>query len=643
MSIEDLAERQRQDAIAAQTRRAQNRQEQAQFFGSGGVNASDGENIPATTLSNGPTRAGQSVPVFRSGGSVEYDTVSRLEPEEPLIPLIQTGDVAVLATVRVADGTWQLWLGGDRKTPLRVADNLSERPFATLELIGVSRDDWIVSLQYDETIRLIYGNDSAKNWESTSPINRFVFYHGGGFWCDRDIRDYRPDEYRFAAINDTDFPTRPIETTFNELGSLIQENCHPLGPGSDGAYCEAVYISGETVVRKAGGNDRSGFVAFDQNLLEFTGVNVLLERHNASSEWVGDTIGADYIGDGGAPCSLGQPQEFTSASFPKIVNIDINDSLREFNSQCYFLSVYQAQLQIDEGVHSIHEDSNDTLTYNEPQRLKKIDFSSSCVEYASPTQYLLNINASNVEIWPQTLPSATGDRSPITVNLSNEIRLLPNLTKNYSYAALKEAQESIVGQATVERYYSGFCFDNERGFKGGTYRKVMKSGNDALIRATDGLFREPTLNVSDRDFLFFNNEEIEVSLNDAGFSPTWTLEDRGAGSGDGVFPSEFGRSVGGGRFPRRTSLGENLLSPDTAPQNLPKTYPIIYEAYYPEDDIFSKSSKSEVYKYKGTIVNNRLEYSEVSKTKKKVLSMAAIADETNLGTAEILDQKYYPK
>jgi hypothetical protein len=114
MDIEERASQQRDNAKAKAARIAQRRNDAAFWDGTGATPVGQGS-IPATTGSNGPLRAGQSVPLLQAGGIMQVDTFSRSQPDEPLNPVITTYPFKTLLWVAA---TKTLHLGGDRKTQL---------------------------------------------------------------------------------------------------------------------------------------------------------------------------------------------------------------------------------------------------------------------------------------------------------------------------------------------------------------------------------------------------------------------------------------------------------------------------------------------------------------------------------------------
>ena len=156
MDIEDLAQRQRLESAAKAKRLAQRRDEVA-FWDGSAATLGDQNALPTTVSSNGPLRSGQSVHLQRSGGINQADTFSRTEQFESVPVRIQAGNVKVCLRVSVSRGAGiapniQYWLGGDRKTPIKLFD-MSEFSGATdvasaiFESTGAGKNDWILSLR----------------------------------------------------------------------------------------------------------------------------------------------------------------------------------------------------------------------------------------------------------------------------------------------------------------------------------------------------------------------------------------------------------------------------------------------------------------------------------------------------------------
>ena len=134
--IEDLAARQRAEALAATKRRAQ-RQDDAVFWDGQGASDSGGNSIPATTGSNGPLRLGQFTPLLQGSGNAQIDTFSAMRSDEPLVPVIQGLPFKTLSITP----DQKLWLGGDR-APIEIAAPLP--PSTVVQLINQGKS-WAAS------------------------------------------------------------------------------------------------------------------------------------------------------------------------------------------------------------------------------------------------------------------------------------------------------------------------------------------------------------------------------------------------------------------------------------------------------------------------------------------------------------------
>ena len=156
MDIEDLAQRQRLESAAKAKRLAQRRDEVA-FWDGSAATLGDENALPTSVSSNGPLRSGQNVRLLQSTGINQADTFSRTDQSESLPIPTAIGNVKVCLRVKVSRGAGiapniQYWLGGDRKTPIKLFD-MSEFSGATdvasavFEATGSGKDDWILSLR----------------------------------------------------------------------------------------------------------------------------------------------------------------------------------------------------------------------------------------------------------------------------------------------------------------------------------------------------------------------------------------------------------------------------------------------------------------------------------------------------------------
>jgi hypothetical protein len=181
--IEDLAARQRAEALAATKRRSQRQNDAAFWDGQGASNS--GGSIPAMTGSNGLLRLGQSVPLMQGGGSAQIDTFSTARTDELLIPIAK-GNVKICLQVTL-ENEIQYWVGGDRRTSKHVVSVVAPEVAieSNFEATGPTQSDWIFALKTlgpnGFRVRSFLGDgtifDSGPD-NKTAPLS----YKGGRYW-----------------------------------------------------------------------------------------------------------------------------------------------------------------------------------------------------------------------------------------------------------------------------------------------------------------------------------------------------------------------------------------------------------------------------------------------------------------------------
>jgi hypothetical protein len=586
--LEDLAERQRRDAIASTARRAQTRQDQAQFFGSGGISASGGENIPATTLSNGPVRAGQPVPMLQAGGAVEYDTVSRVEPEEPINPVV-SGRVIVLAYVEV-NGIYQVWVGGDRKTPLKIAEvpiqiipNQGINLRGQIEVLGTGRNDWAVALQYGNTVRMIYGLPSMdrQNWQITDPACSWLEYQGGGFWATSFVYLYNTDYYG----TEIQLPDRPRNDAI-----LVREGYHGATGGESThsiEYYETIYVGGDNPSLYEEGTRRSGFDPSRLNDFPyfFSGTHEgdYITNHD-EREYTGDAHGPGYLGPGGEPCDISNPETIAgSYSIPRFRHKEGQIYRTELNTQAYSFSAYAGNLELNTGT--------DTFFYRSEQFNESTDgpyyggYIAQCQEYTSPTAYLWSIGGDGTGGGEEPTYRHVLDEPDVISSTAIARKIAPNSIKNIQISRVHSQPQVNTTPHTEGIFYAprGCLFPGNGAF----YRKVTHSGiYDFRNRLDSPHTLNPPNNTSISttqiiDHMIYKNTDLEIDDNSALNSASFI-----AWKDDGISP-----------------------------------YPVAYDVSpsqgFSQDDLFAKSIKFNVVKYEGALNSARLNYRAIPEGKEE--------------------------
>jgi hypothetical protein len=595
--IENFAARQRAEALAATKRRSQ-RQHEAVFWGGQGASFSGGGSIPATTGSNGPLRLGQSAPLMQVGGSAQIDTFSAALSDEPLNP-VRKGGVAVLARVE-KDGLWQLWLGGDRKTPVLIADNLPERPTASLELSGSGKNDWAIAIQHGSTIAMRYGRQDPQtqrvDWTITNPICSRLSYMGGGFWAANRPFAYPIGNYAFSEFQESLDLFDPVPG----LGSLVEADCHPQvdGPNSTIAvpYCESIYIDGSVSATHTGFDRRLGFDPSLQIFAEYpySGTNEIIAESTLIAEWEGTAQGSNPLGEPNVACTLGTQPILGTSLYPRLAKTLEGFRREALNTQSYSFSAYGGEILASIGTHAMNQTASDNgiIAAGGP---KKIDYIGECTAFTTGNFWTIGIT--NSESWQEITLTQNSTQSDFTASYSNNVLISPTISKPFEFSAI---------------------------------------GTDSTQLDSSSEYAYPFTHNSDGLFTLYQQEIIE------GESYLYSIED----------PS-FPRYVSGFRNFKQFlvyngneyELGSDMPYSQTTWQSTESIYPVGYTAEYNYDsnndpDILKTDVKFDIFKRTGTLTNNQIVYENEGEkvSSKRAFSLKILGD-----TAEILDIKYWQK
>jgi hypothetical protein len=614
MSIEEYANRQRLERAARAKRIAARQVERAQFYASGGVQSAGQQAIPSTTLSNGPLRIGQSTPVLQAGGIVQHDTPSRRQLDEPLNPVLPKGDVAVLAIVQVADGTWQVWLGGDRVNPLLIMDGLQNRPSATLELLDKGKNDWIVSAQWQQivndanstAIAMRYGRQDPDNdredWQILNdPRCQLLKYFGNGFWASSKVYDYRYGTYQ-STVSTTKPNTlvRPVG-----LGVVQRSGYQGQFEGGLGStiaveyYRFAEIVNGGTTGLNEGGTNKSGFVPTPLPL-SFTGVNTSADTLQYRGEFIGPINGPGDMGAAGGACDLGTYTPYRSTlNLPNDVRSTSALLAINLETQNYSLSAQNGAIAVVAGEHRLNRSREQLVTFANGGGVKRIDYERKCTAFTN--ENLVTIRQIFGENWPYSSGSTVFIDPGTTASFTNPFQVAPGLIKPYGFTANSPVSSNTV-IATAEYNTPDTVFPAGAG---AIYKKASQSGTATIDPIYGSFPRFPSLNYN--HYLLYKGAEIELSQ----------------------------------------PKGEPYLTWRDLPEY---PYPKGYQAQYDttltieRNNIFLGQIEFDIIEHTPKIEAGKLAYETETKPKKKALSMARLQAIAKAGTTpDVADIRYWAK
>lgn len=471
MDIDELSARQSAQAKAAATRRAKKRGDRAAFWDNGVFTAGAGSQ-PAESSSNGALRLGQSVPLVQSGGSSRVDTFSSAIVEEPYIPTRKRGEVTVLARI-LRGSVIELWIGGDRRTPIKIKEFTSSPDYLELEKTGPGLNDWLVAYKVTatNTIGIISGLDEEDaSWELIDPRANLLQYRGNGFWTSPSVVTYN------GAFQDT--------TTINPSGSepeIQGITCYSAIEGLSTiavAYCEDYEIVGTNPVVFNSGVTRSGFntAALAAVPLPFDGQNEESETTISTRGWEGPISGPGFMGPGGSTCTLGSPDIIGTQTFPTYRRTDIEQKTRSLSTQAYSVSAYAGEILLNQGSDTYNYQEDLATVFPSGGEVRTQTLRGRCTAFEFFPLWTIFIESTT--FWPN-IPGTPSDDPEIDFSLSVTVprRVAPETDLTWIRTATGNED---AGTLTAEEHEPDINFPS-----GYSYTRVIRSGSTTADQ--DGL------------------------------------------------------------------------------------------------------------------------------------------------------------
>jgi hypothetical protein len=423
--------------------------------------------IGINRLSNAQPVAGELGRGFDNGFKVRR---RRLGGDEP--PSLKRGDVTVLARVLRA-GKTELWIGGDRKTPIKIKEFTSSPDYLELEKTGSGINDWLVAYKVTatNTIGIISGLDEEDaSWELIDPRATLLQYRGNGFWTSPSVVTYN------GAFQDT--------TTINPSGSEPQIQGITCYSGIEGfttisvAYCEDYEIAGTNPVVFNSGVTRSGFAptALAAVPLPFDGQNEESETTISTRGYEGPISGPGFMGPGGQVCTLGSADIVGTQSLPTFRRTDVEQKTRTLSTQAYSVSAYAGEILLNQGTDSYSYQEDLTTVFPSGGELRTRTFSGQCSPFSTGPIWTIFVSGST--FWPN-IPGTPSDDPEIDFSLSVTVprRVAPEIDLTWIRTATGNED---TGSLTAEENEPDINFPS-----GYSYIRVIRSGSTTADQ--DGL------------------------------------------------------------------------------------------------------------------------------------------------------------
>jgi hypothetical protein len=567
-------------------------------------------------LASGGTATGQIVIPQRSGDVRQIDARHRTElPDEPQ-PIFVGGDIAILATVRVADNTYQVWLGGNQP-PRLVIDGLQNSPSAYLDLIGPSKNDWVVGISWRQgatlettAIAMRYGvQDPHADWQVLdNPGCQYLSYYGMGFWCS--------NAFNYAAFNYTTSTSAPFPDPVASppgLGVYTKTGYHGQTGGESThsvEYWENASINGALSAQAEGGTEQTGFIAYSAPLT-YTGINRNAERRVVAAEWEGNATGPGYLGPENTACNLTDPQITGTANAPRRNQISTTTIELQLSTQSYSFKAENGVFSASVGTHTYSYQRVQTLTtHTNADFFRSRIYLANCQAYTSPNAQLWSIGNTASEEWP-FIPSANTETiSDRTSTLANNYEVAPGVVKSNGYEFLQQPNQNIATATT--HYWS----PNAVAFGGNakSYSLFTQSGEAYINSQTSG---RPSFygNSTSQGIAYLDYKGQTLTL----VNPLETYRKTWIDKPDSPYP---------------TGYEPKFLPYERLPNG---------NYNYDKNDVFKNNVKFNISKFTGALINEKVEFTETTKTaQKKALNLKKVQAIAKTGTTpSVADIRYW--
>jgi hypothetical protein len=414
------------------------------------VRAIGGAAVPMRSLSSVQPEVGQQ---GRSDGR-GFDSGGRIQPDRRRRSS-DSGDVTVLVS-RTVNGQTELWLGGDR-SPVKIATIPSTSvEIAELELTGPSKNNWIVSVKYNnsQTAQLISGD--GNDWIVTDPRIKSLSYLGNGFWGQTAAPpSANPSLFAFSDSQSG----QGVFTLLNNLGVRTGSNCYSAIEGLSTitvAYCESYTIVGPQSLSSESYDINEGLVQSSGSPFTFSGTNISNFRGSASASILGTDTGPGYLGPGGAVVSPQEPPIVGSESLSTKRGSTSTTYTRDFSSTVHAAWLFNGQVTESVGIQTISASSQSERTPSISSSVKRRDYlgAPSFVDF----QTIWRILVTSFELWPAIPASDNGSSSPINSAISYSQAIAPGVIKSNQAQVVAPYDTPTIGTGSATYAYAGNCF-----------------------------------------------------------------------------------------------------------------------------------------------------------------------------------------
>jgi hypothetical protein len=491
MSIEDLAAQQRRETVERAKRHAK-RQDDVVFLSTSLSAAVRGNTFEASSGSNGPFIPGQAA-AFLGPGVVDVPSRGRDSQSFPVGSSV--GDTKLFAVVETGTAL-EYWLGGDRKTPIKILSILKAQEgqaAAYGEATGPGLNDWLLTIKTlilpaatppVYKIRTLKGDGSLI--ESSSPKYLYLSHYGAGFWASSVLEN--------LTFNYT--TTSTGSGSGAALGFAIAGviNGSIFGGGLSWSYDYTTFDGGATHYDRF--STSTGVLNPDtsSSIFDFKKTG----RTNSSSSQVSDWAQVPQISGGlqflsGAPCTEGGQ---VTVQYGRLEQHFVDTFDNNESNSSYSIAFFTA-LEEEEGTRTRSEVRNITTDRVDCVGDDKIYPVTCIVDPAAPTlpdrRYYVNP--------PQSLgrPTSTIIRvntEVITETKNQTVFIAPGVKKGFSYSYQRNidliasqdiAAETRNSYSPIIVYNSGqnYIYSNSIGGQISLYEKTQ-AGEELVQAVTFG-------------------------------------------------------------------------------------------------------------------------------------------------------------
>jgi hypothetical protein len=447
--------------------------------------------IGINRLSNAQPVAGELGRGFDNGFKVRRRRLGGDDPPSP-----KRGEVTVLARV-VRGSKTELWIGGDRKTPLKIKEFNIAPTFVELEKTGPGLNDWLVAWRVgsfggDGAVIGVISGIEGESWELSEPRAKLLQYHGGGFWASGVLTYSGGFDDEVTTTGGLTLPQVAGMTCYTEIAGFTTIAV---------AYCEDYAIVGDNPATASSGITRSGFnPAFAETIpLPFSGQNNWEDITEQTAQLVGPVNGPGYMGVANGGCSLSEPDYLSTQNLPTLERSDERRLTRDINTQAYTLSAFGGAVEQQTGNQFYTFQDIRTATRASGGEPKTTVFKRTCTLFDVGPRYQILVDSAT--FWPN-VPASPPTPAPIQFESGLDVQraIAPGALRNFFHTATGEVDGT--GPYTGTEHSPNIVFP-----AGYSYFEVERSGT---VSASQNGLVLPLPPAQTRVMLNFRGTELEL-------------------------------------------------------------------------------------------------------------------------------------